>query len=66
MRVIAHTIRGGRGGGRREQSRAEQSRGEFGRNDGAEEGGSGAEVEVEVPSFPFNAPLQTKRRMILL
>ena len=63
MRVIAHTIRGGRGGG---GNRAEQSRGEFGRNDGAEEGGSGAEVEVEVPSFPFNAPLQTKRRMILL
>ena len=49
-----------------EEEGTEQSRGEFGRNDGAEEGGSGAEVEVEVPSFPFNAPLQTKRRMILL
>ena len=49
-----------------EEEGAEQRGGEFGRNDGAEEGGSGAEVEVEVPSFPFNAPLQTKRRMILL
>ena len=46
-----------------EEEGTEQSIGE---RRGAEEGGSGAEVEVEVPSFPFNAPLQTKRRMILL
>ena len=64
MRVIAHTMRGGR-----ERRREEPSRGEIGRKDGeerGEEGGSAAEVEVEVPSFPFNAPLRSKRRMILL